>query len=89
MAALESNAMRPGGRTRPERVLGRAPDELLPAELAALEGKLVALELYTPGTTPLRKIEAIGDSAAECMEQLRARGLDPRRFEYRMLKAPW
>ena len=49
----------------------------------------MALELYSPQTLPLRRIEAIGDSAAECARQLAERGLDPRRFEFTLLKPPY
>ncbi len=81
--------MMPGTRIDPQRALGRAPERLTIAELRALAGQIVALEIYTPETTPLRIIEAIGDSAEACMKQLAARGLDPRSFEYMMLKEPY
>ena len=58
-------------------------------ERLALTGKVIALEIYTPDTLPLRRIEAIGDSAAECVGQLRARGLDPMRFEFTRLLTPY
>jgi hypothetical protein len=47
-----------------------------------LAGKWVALEIYTPKTTPERRIEAIGNSPLSCIQQLRERGLDPARFEF-------
>ncbi|HEX8983866.1 MAG TPA: hypothetical protein VF767_00485 [Bryobacteraceae bacterium] len=75
-----------GSRIDPARLIGRSPEQLEIRELAALAGRFVALEIYTPQTVPLRKIEAIGDTAEECMTQLAARGLDPHRFEYTMLK---
>jgi hypothetical protein len=50
---------------------------------------MIALEIYTPETTPLRRIEAIGDSAADCISQLRARGLDPANFEFTRLTPPY
>ena len=34
------------------------------------------------------RIEAIGDSAAECVNQLRSRGLDPENFEFTRLLPP-
>lgn len=70
-------------------VLGRSPESLSPKETQALAGKWIALEIYTPATLPLRRIEALGGSAEDCMRQLRERGLDPRRFEYVVLKPPW
>jgi hypothetical protein len=84
---LESDAMSLERRIDPKRALGRSPERLELSELAAWAGLVVALEIYTPETLPLRIIEAIGESAGECVAQLAARGLDPRRFEYVMLKA--
>jgi len=70
------------------RVLGRNPDRLTPAERLALAGKYIALEIYSPDTIPLRRIEAIGDSLAECLRTLKSRGLDARQFEFtRLAKA--
>lgn len=69
-----------------EQVIGRSPESLSPKETLALAGRWMALEIYTPATLPLRRIEALGDSAEDCMQQLRERGLDPRRFEYVVVK---
>jgi hypothetical protein len=66
----------------PRRALDRNPDRLTLEERAALAGKIIALEIYTPATCPLRRIEAIGDSIEACIRMLRERDLDPRRFEY-------
>src|SRR5260370_1096872 len=52
-------------------------------------GKDQGQEIYSPATLPLRRIEAIGDSAAECVEQLKARGLDPANFEFSRLGPPY
>ena len=71
------------------RALGRNPDRLTLAERLALAGKCVALEIYSPETIPLRRIEAIGDSIAECVNTLRSRGLDPRQFEFHRLPPPY
>ena len=65
-----------------QQVIGRSPESLSPKESLALAGQWMALEIYTPATLPLRRIEALGDSVEECMRQLAERGLDPRRFEY-------
>lgn len=73
----------------PNRAIGRSPDALTLEERLALAGKIVALEIYTPETTPLRRIEAIGDSAAECIVQLRERGLDAANFEFTRLHPPY
>jgi hypothetical protein len=82
--AANANAAQDAGRA-----LGRNPDRLTLAERLALAGKFVALEIYSPDTTPLRRIEAIGDSAADCVRTLRSRGLDPRRFEFQRLARPY
>lgn len=72
-----------------ESILGRAPEELALEERRALVGQWIALEIYTPETLPLRRIEAIGESVQECAEMLRRRGLDPTKFEFTPLKPPY
>ena len=67
--------------------IGRSPESLSRKEKQRLSGMWIATELYSPDTLPLRMIEAVGASAAECVRMLRDRGLDPRKFEmtpYRM-----
>jgi hypothetical protein len=71
------------------KLLGAYPERLSLGQLRGLAGYMVALELYTPETVPVRRIEAIGETGEECMAELAARGLDPRHFEYIMLKAPY
>jgi hypothetical protein len=73
----------------PQQAIGRAPERLSLEERHALTGKHIALEIYTPETLPLRRIEAIGDSVAECVRQLASRGLDPMHFEFTMLGPPY
>jgi hypothetical protein len=73
----------------PKRAIGHAPEELTLEERIALNGKMIALEIYSPATLPLRRIEAIGDSAGECVVQLRSRGLDPENFEFSRLTPPY
>jgi hypothetical protein len=70
-------------------VIGRSPERLTVEERLALIGKFIALEIYNPKDLPLRRIEAIGDSAAECVAMLRQRGLDPARFEFSRLGHPF
>ncbi len=70
----------------PSRVIGRNPDRLSIEERLALAGKFAAFEIYNPKDLPLRRIEAIGDSVADCVRMLEARGLDPTRFEFTILK---
>ena len=73
----------------PKLAIGRSPDRLTLDERHALTGKYIALEIYTPDRLPLRRIEAIGDSVAECVRQLVARGLDPVQFEFSRLTPPY
>jgi len=74
-------------RADPSRLIGRSPETLRPPEAAALAGKWIALEIYTPQNVALRRIEAVGDSVQECIRQLAARGLDPRGFEFTLVAA--
>jgi hypothetical protein len=66
----------------PADCLGKAPEALTLKQRMALAGKWIALELYTPETLPLKLIDAIGDSAADCIRQLEARGQNPRGYEF-------
>ncbi|MFY9725640.1 MAG: hypothetical protein WB579_04020 [Bryobacteraceae bacterium] len=75
--------------TKPERAIGRSPERLTIAERLAFAGRYIALEIYTPRNLALRRIEAIGDSLADCIRMLRARGLDPTAFEFSRLSAPY
>ena len=70
-------------------LLGRPLDSLALRDRKKLTGKWIALEIYTPETLPVRTLEAIGDSARECIEQLRERNLDPARFEFTLLPPPY
>jgi hypothetical protein len=81
---MNANAAKDAGRA-----MGRNPDRLTLTERLALAGKCVALEIYSPATIPLRRIEAIGDSVAECVHTLQSRGLDPRQFEFQRLAQPY
>ena len=69
-----------------QRAIGRSPDRLTLEERQLLAGKFIALEIYSPDTAPLRRIEAIGDNLAECIRMLKSRGLDPMQFEFTQLK---
>jgi hypothetical protein len=71
------------------RALGRSPDQLTLDERWALTGQYVALEIYSPETTPLRRIEAIADSIEGCMRMLKERGLNPIHFEFTRLAPPY
>ena len=72
-----------------QRAIGRSPDRLTLAERNALAGKYIALEIYTPENLAYRRIEAIGDSLADCIQTLKSRGLDPAQFEFTRLAPPY
>jgi hypothetical protein len=76
-------------RSMTAEAIGRNPDDLTLEQRASLAGKWIALEIYTPDALPLRRIEAIGDSVAECVRVLKQRGLDPLKFEYSRLKSAY
>ena len=71
------------------KAIGRAPERLTLNQAIDLAGQFVALELYSPATTPLRLIQAIGESPEDCIRQLAERGLDPRHYEFTRLKPPF
>jgi hypothetical protein len=68
---------------------GRPVDGFSLADQWRYTGVWVALELYSPQTLPMRLIAAAGASASECIADLKARGLDPEKFEYRPLVQPY
>jgi hypothetical protein len=72
-----------------EFAIGRSPERLTLEERDRLTGKWVAMEIYSPETLPLRRIEAIGDSIEDCVRMLVRRGLDPKRFEFSLLEPPY
>jgi hypothetical protein len=73
----------------PKAMIGRAPERLTIEERSRLAGMMIALAVYDPKTLPMRRIEAIGGTAEECMRQIAQRGLDPRGFEYQQLSRPY
>ena len=73
----------------PRQAIGRSPDSLSLAERLAFAGKHIALEIYTPENLALRRIEAIGDTLAECLQMLQSRGLNPTQFEFQLLPRPF
>lgn len=68
------------------KIIGRAPDQLSPAERAALRGRWIALEIYSPATLPLKRIEAVGENVAACAAEVARRGLKPSEFEYSLFR---
>jgi hypothetical protein len=72
-----------------DKAIGRSPEELSLDERLHLIGKYIAMEIYSPATLPFRRIEAIGDSVADCIRMLRSRGLDPENFEYSRMAPPY
>lgn len=71
------------------RAIGRSPETFSLQEQFALAGLTVAYEIYTPERTPQRTIAAIGPTAADCIRDLEAAGLDPRNYEFEVLRKPW
>lgn len=80
--------------------MGRSPEDLTIKERFELAGKWIALERYAPtGVVEvdgkpqvgarLRRIEAIGDSAEDCVRQLQKAGADPTQFEFSRIKPPY
>lgn len=74
---MVSNSARTGSA-----LVGREPERLSINERRALLGRWIALPVYTPARMPLRRIEAVGNSPADCIRELRARGLSPAEFEF-------
>ncbi|WP_228486738.1 hypothetical protein [Paludibaculum fermentans] len=68
-------------------MIGRSPDRLSLVERRNFAGLWIALELYTPETLPLKRIEAAGRNVVECVKQLKSRGLDPLNFEFVALQS--
>jgi hypothetical protein len=66
--------------------LDRNPDELSLREREELRGYWIALRIYSPENLALRRIAAIGESAAACRNQLREAGEALAAFEYRVLR---
>ena len=66
-------------------LLGRVPDQLSIGERREFAGKWIAIELYSPKTLPLRRIEAAGETVAACVRQLRDKQMTPTHFEYQQI----
>ncbi|HWQ52608.1 MAG TPA: hypothetical protein VN442_02915 [Bryobacteraceae bacterium] len=86
---MRYNALSMHRREDLESLIGRSPDQLTVRQRTAFAGTYVAFEIYTPARLPLRRIEAAGASVADCVRQLRARGLDPAGFEFTLLAPPF
>jgi len=69
--------------------LGHAPEELPLGVQFRLAGLWAAFEIYTPENLALRKIAAVGMSAAACIEQLKSLSLDPAKYEFVVLHKPY
>lgn len=71
----------------PAGLVGREMESLTFEERLALSGHWVAHEMYSPKTLPVRRIEAVGESASDCARQITASGRDPKKFEFVRLDA--
>lgn len=69
--------------------LGKSLDGLRLDDRWKLAGSWMATELYSPQRLPLRIMQAIAASPAECIRQLRARGLDPELYEFQPIPQPY
>ncbi len=72
----------------PADLIGTELDRLTLKQQIALGGHWIALEIYTRDNLAVRRIAAVGNSAAECVRQLIARGVDPQAYEFRLYKRP-
>ena len=83
-----------------QTLLGRAVEDLSLTERLKYAGTWVAFRIYAPPhkvsregieyvDVRLRRIEAYGESMAECAAQLRSRNLDAPDFEFIPLKPPY
>jgi len=72
----------------PSRFVGCAPERFSASDWRQVSDLWAAFEIYSPRTTPLRRIAALGRSVAECIDALAALRLDPRNFEYLPLRDP-
>lgn len=70
-------------------LIGMAPDQLSLATRHAVVGSYIAMRIYSPRNLALQRIEAAGASVGECIEQLKARGLDPLDHEFSRLNPPF
>jgi len=70
-------------------LIGMAPDQLGLATRHAVVGSYIAMRIYSPQNLALQRIEAAGASVGECIEQLKARGLDPMDHEFSRLNPPF
>ena len=72
-----------------DSAVGKTPEDLSLSERFRLAGRFMALEIYSPATLPMRRIQAVGATAEECARTLQARGLDPRKFEFLRMQPPF
>lgn len=71
------------------KLIGAEIDNLSFDQHFALTGQWIALEVYTPKTRPIRRIAAVADSAADCMNAIASQGLDPAQFEFSKVTPPY
>jgi hypothetical protein len=62
-------------------LIGLCLEELSLDQKRRAEGSWAAFRIYDPVTLPLRKIEAMGASAAEALSQVGRDGKDARQYE--------
>jgi hypothetical protein len=81
-------------------LVGRRVEELTLPERLKYANQWVAFRIYSPPgkvtrdgmefvDVRVRKVEAAGKSAQDCIAQLRRQNLDPAEFEFTILKPPY
>ena len=93
-------ATRTAGASHLKSLVGRSVEDLSVTDRLQYANTWLAFQLYSPPhkvtkdgveyvDVRLRRIEAAGKSVEDLIAQLRARGLDPKEFEFTPLKPPY
>lgn len=72
-----------------EKFVGRSPDRLTLDEREALVGYYMARKIYSPKNLALQRIEAVGKSVADCVQNLKRAGKDPLDYEFVRFNPPY
>ncbi len=70
-------------------LIGKTLDQLNLKTRDEVVGKVIAMKIYSPQNLALQRIEAIGDSVSECVEQLKSHDLDPLEYEFSRMNPPF
>ena len=72
-----------------DKFVGRTPDRLTLDEREALVGYYMARQVYSPKNLALQRIEAVGESVAACVENLKRAGKNPLEYEFTRFNPPY